>query len=152
MASNANTRAPLKTLRQNASRAIDTAQDEYLTACQALSRLDGAQEALQSTRRTGEEYITTANAILTEREATAAGPGVGGAMYDTITQAVKEATEMAVRGFTEHLATDEAMGQRIEAATLRVTRAKEKLATTKAEFESLRHQFNTMMENNGGRR
>jgi hypothetical protein len=73
-------------------------------------------------------------------------------MYDTITQAVKEATEMAVGGFTEHLANDETMGQRIEAATLEVTRAKEKLNAAKTEFESLRHQFNTMMENNGGRR
>lgn len=59
---------------------------------------------------------------------------------------------MAVRGFTEHLATDEAMGQRIETATLEVTRAKEKLDAAKAEFESLRHQFNTMMENSGDRR
>jgi hypothetical protein len=30
-------------------------------------------------------------------------------MYDTISQAVKEATEMAVRGFTEYLGTDEVM-------------------------------------------
>jgi hypothetical protein len=87
---------------------------------------------------------------LTQREAVAAGAGVrGGALYDTISQAVKEATEMAVRGFTEYLGTDEAMGQRIEAATLEVAKAKEKLDAAKSEFESLRHHFNTIMEKNG---
>ncbi|KAM0432075.1 hypothetical protein ACHAQK_009870, partial [Fusarium lateritium] len=53
-------------------------------------------------------------------------------MCETITQAVKENTKMAIKTFIKHLTREKTMGPRIEAAT-EVVRAKKKLDAAKSE-------------------